>query len=218
MLGFRDFGVGLYQGVTGILTAPIEGAQKDGAIGLLTGIGKGLTGAVMKPMVLKLCLVFLVAYMNRLALLISSLERLKESNTQHNWVKNKESQFDHRDISGPIISCISTTSKKVFFYSTTCSRGLMGLAFGQDLMNAVFEGKHKSQYYLYHVQLSESQILLVTTFCTAILENPMFQALSGKWAIQTATSNSSMFPFQTLNLPPVTFSRDSNFVRILLRC
>lgn len=50
-LGFRDLGVGLYEGITGIITAPIEGVQKDGALGLFTGIGKGVAGAILKPVV-----------------------------------------------------------------------------------------------------------------------------------------------------------------------
>ena len=50
-LGFRDFGIGLYKGVTGIVTEPIKGVQKEGALGLLKGVGKGITGVVFKPMV-----------------------------------------------------------------------------------------------------------------------------------------------------------------------
>jgi len=47
--GFRDFGIGINKGITGIVTQPIEGARKEGAVGALKGIGKGLIGAVLKP-------------------------------------------------------------------------------------------------------------------------------------------------------------------------
>jgi len=36
-------------GVTGAFTAPVEGFQKDGAKGLLTGVVKGAAGLVVKP-------------------------------------------------------------------------------------------------------------------------------------------------------------------------
>jgi len=45
----RDFGVGLYKGVTGVVTQPIKGARKEGALGALKGIGKGVAGLVLKP-------------------------------------------------------------------------------------------------------------------------------------------------------------------------
>lgn len=45
----REFGFGLYDGVTGVVTQPWRGAQKEGAGGLLKGIGKGIGGLVAKP-------------------------------------------------------------------------------------------------------------------------------------------------------------------------
>jgi len=47
--GVRDFGIGLYKGVTGVVLEPIKGAKDEGAKGLLKGIGKGLAGVVLKP-------------------------------------------------------------------------------------------------------------------------------------------------------------------------
>lgn len=51
MYGFRDFGIGLYKGVTGVVLEPIKGAQKEGALGLLKGVGRGMAGVVLKPVV-----------------------------------------------------------------------------------------------------------------------------------------------------------------------
>jgi vacuolar protein sorting-associated protein 13A/C len=42
--GFRDFGIGIYKGITGIVMEPIKGAKKEGAFGVLKGVGKGLAG------------------------------------------------------------------------------------------------------------------------------------------------------------------------------
>ncbi|XP_043958536.1 vacuolar protein sorting-associated protein 13C isoform X2 [Gambusia affinis] len=40
---------GVVDGVTGIVTKPVEGARKEGAAGFFKGIGKGLVGAVARP-------------------------------------------------------------------------------------------------------------------------------------------------------------------------
>jgi len=41
--------MGVVSGVTGIVEKPIEGGKKGGAVGVLSGIGKGLLGVVTKP-------------------------------------------------------------------------------------------------------------------------------------------------------------------------
>ncbi|XP_077792121.1 intermembrane lipid transfer protein VPS13A isoform X2 [Podarcis muralis] len=40
---------GFVSGITGIVTKPIRGAQKEGATGFFKGVGKGLVGAVARP-------------------------------------------------------------------------------------------------------------------------------------------------------------------------
>ncbi|XP_026043172.1 vacuolar protein sorting-associated protein 13A-like [Astatotilapia calliptera] len=40
---------GFVSGITGIVTKPIKGAQKEGATGFFKGVGKGLVGAVARP-------------------------------------------------------------------------------------------------------------------------------------------------------------------------
>jgi hypothetical protein len=40
---------GFYDGITGLVTQPIRGAQENGAIGAIAGIGKGVGGLVLKP-------------------------------------------------------------------------------------------------------------------------------------------------------------------------
>lgn len=49
--GARDFGVGIYKGITGVVLEPIKGGQEEGAVGVFKGIGKGLAGIVLKPVV-----------------------------------------------------------------------------------------------------------------------------------------------------------------------
>jgi vacuolar protein sorting-associated protein 13A/C len=40
---------GIVEGVTGVLTKPIEGARQGGVGGFAKGLGKGLLGAVLRP-------------------------------------------------------------------------------------------------------------------------------------------------------------------------
>jgi len=47
--GGKSLGMGLFKGVTGLVTDPYKGAKNDGAKGFFTGVGKGLLGVVAKP-------------------------------------------------------------------------------------------------------------------------------------------------------------------------
>ncbi|KAG0128213.1 hypothetical protein HOY82DRAFT_622774 [Tuber indicum] len=44
----KGLGLGLYDGVTGLVTQPIQGAKEEGAAGLFKGFGKGIGGIVLK--------------------------------------------------------------------------------------------------------------------------------------------------------------------------
>ncbi|KAK3699130.1 hypothetical protein LTR37_016604 [Vermiconidia calcicola] len=48
-VAWKEFGFGLYDGITGLATQPIKGAQKEGAAGFFKGVGKGIGGVVFKP-------------------------------------------------------------------------------------------------------------------------------------------------------------------------
>ena len=45
----KEFGFGLYDGLSGLVTQPLRGAEKEGGRGLLKGVGKGIGGLVLKP-------------------------------------------------------------------------------------------------------------------------------------------------------------------------
>lgn len=49
MLIFKGFGLGLYDGISGLVTQPVKGAQQEGVLGFVKGFGKGIGGAVCKP-------------------------------------------------------------------------------------------------------------------------------------------------------------------------
>lgn len=45
----KEFGFGMYDGISGLVTQPYRGAQKQGALGLVKGFGKGIGGLAFKP-------------------------------------------------------------------------------------------------------------------------------------------------------------------------
>ncbi|ORY04538.1 hypothetical protein BCR34DRAFT_572560 [Clohesyomyces aquaticus] len=45
----KEFGLELYDAVTGVVTQPYNGAKEDGVLGFLKGAGKGLGGLLLKP-------------------------------------------------------------------------------------------------------------------------------------------------------------------------
>ena len=45
----QEFGFGFYDGISGLVTQPLDGAKKEGVAGLIKGFGKGIGGVVLKP-------------------------------------------------------------------------------------------------------------------------------------------------------------------------
>ncbi|KAL8656738.1 MAG: hypothetical protein Q9226_002572 [Calogaya cf. arnoldii] len=45
----KEFGYGVYDGVTGLFTQPIKGAKQEGVAGFVKGFGKGIGGFLLKP-------------------------------------------------------------------------------------------------------------------------------------------------------------------------
>lgn len=43
------FGRTMKQGVQGVVMKPIQGAKKEGVVGVATGVGKGIAGLVVAP-------------------------------------------------------------------------------------------------------------------------------------------------------------------------
>ena len=45
----KEFGYGIFDGISGLVTQPLSGIEQEGAQGLLKGIGKGFGGLIIKP-------------------------------------------------------------------------------------------------------------------------------------------------------------------------
>lgn len=56
--GGKGLGFGLYDGITGLVTQPVRGVMKNGFVGGVTGLGKGIGGVVCKPAAGKFLLFF----------------------------------------------------------------------------------------------------------------------------------------------------------------
>jgi len=52
MLGARDFGMGFFKGITGLVEEPMKGVEQEGSVaGFFKGLGRGVIGTVVKPTV-----------------------------------------------------------------------------------------------------------------------------------------------------------------------
>lgn len=45
----KELGLGLYDALSGLVTQPIDGGKREGALGVAKGIGWGFGGLVLKP-------------------------------------------------------------------------------------------------------------------------------------------------------------------------
>lgn len=45
----KEFGYGMFDGIGGLVTQPLKGAEKEGGMGLIKGFGKGIGGLILKP-------------------------------------------------------------------------------------------------------------------------------------------------------------------------
>jgi hypothetical protein len=45
----QEFGLGFWDGISGLVMQPIKGAQETGARGCVKGFGKGVAGVAFKP-------------------------------------------------------------------------------------------------------------------------------------------------------------------------
>lgn len=47
--GVKGLGMGVFEGVTGVVMKPISGAKEEGVGGFFKGVGKGMMGLVTRP-------------------------------------------------------------------------------------------------------------------------------------------------------------------------
>jgi len=196
-MGLQDFGLGLAKGISGIVTEPIKGVQKEkNFLGFAKGVGKGLAGVVTKPVV------------GTLDLVSRTTEGIMNTpKTIENEIKGKDSKKyrvrNPRHFGGDRILYVYDEDK----------------AIGFNIMMMTDAGKLSSQFYVIHFPtVNEREVLLMTETRVFLLALELVSKT--KWTIDWTTLISSIlqtkFSQNTVNflveqktltaqLPPETF-------------
>jgi len=130
--GTRDFGMGLFKGVTGIVAQPIKGAKEEGGIGFAKGLGRGILGAAVKPIVGTIDLV---------------------SKTTEG-IRNTTSMFD-KEVTRSRPPRFVSTDGVLLEYTEKESLGF-------TILNRLKDGAYRAETYTYHQELEDNHVLLVT--------------------------------------------------------
>eukprot|EP01127_Copromyxa_protea_P021271 TRINITY_DN7272_c0_g1_i1.p1 TRINITY_DN7272_c0_g1~~TRINITY_DN7272_c0_g1_i1.p1 ORF type:complete len:3025 (-),score=744.59 TRINITY_DN7272_c0_g1_i1:27-7853(-) len=153
VLGFRDLGVGLYKGVTGIVTSPIEGAIKEGAAGFFKGVGIGVAGAFIKPMV------GVADFATRTAEGIKNTTLMIGTERPHEMVPIRPPR--HFSSDGLL---------RIYNFKK---------AIGQKLLNLADRGAYRKEFYAYHVPLKGDNYCIVTETIVLKISPSQLEAIEG---------------------------------------
>jgi len=123
-------------GLEGVVMKPLEGAEREGAVGFFKGVGKGLMGAITKPAV--------------------GVFDLASNVTE--GIRNTTTVFDNTQRNRVRIPRYTPSDGILRIYS---QREAVGQAWLKDLDN----GTYRSESYVAHIQLPDSDfvVLLTTT-------------------------------------------------------
>jgi hypothetical protein len=155
MYGFRDFGIGLYKGVTGVVLEPIKGAKKDGALGFVKGVGRGMAGVVLKPVV------------GAVDIVTRTTEGIKNT-TRYFDEKRKAPIRPPRYISSDKLISVYDLEKSL----------------GQQILRTVDKPKLRREAYVFHMFLKDKSgkdddIVLATRLGIIFITSQLIQASSG---------------------------------------
>eukprot|EP01122_Echinamoeba_exundans_P003714 TRINITY_DN1378_c0_g1_i1.p1 TRINITY_DN1378_c0_g1~~TRINITY_DN1378_c0_g1_i1.p1 ORF type:complete len:3355 (-),score=763.88 TRINITY_DN1378_c0_g1_i1:110-10174(-) len=155
MYGFRDFGIGLYKGVTGVVLEPIKGAKKDGALGFVKGVGRGMAGVVLKPVV------------GAVDIVTRTTEGIKNT-TRYFDEKRKAPIRPPRYISSDKLISVYDLEKSL----------------GQQILRTVDKPKLRREAYVFHMFLKDKNgkdddIVVATRLGIIFITSQIIQATSG---------------------------------------
>lgn len=132
VLGVEELSTGLYQGLTGVWTAPISGARSKGLGGLVKGVGKGMIGAAVKPGV--------------------GLFDLATRTTQ--GIRNTATYFD-KDVH-------RLRAPRGFGPDRVLTAYNLEKAIGQSLLRTIDDGAYVGEWHLFHCVTASDNLLLVS--------------------------------------------------------
>ncbi|PVU94347.1 hypothetical protein BB561_002601 [Smittium simulii] len=130
----------LQSGITGVVMQPITGAEKHGVGGFFAGVGKGLVGAVTKPV----------------AGLFDMASNISEG------IKNTTSIFEPTEFDRQRLPRYINKMKVIEPYDKEKSRGL-------NWMRELKKGKYAYDNYLAHLELENSDLVVMLTYQRIIL-------------------------------------------------
>eukprot|EP01127_Copromyxa_protea_P000018 TRINITY_DN10018_c0_g1_i1.p1 TRINITY_DN10018_c0_g1~~TRINITY_DN10018_c0_g1_i1.p1 ORF type:complete len:2161 (-),score=353.61 TRINITY_DN10018_c0_g1_i1:18-6164(-) len=158
-MGLRDFSAGVYKGVTGMVLDPTRGIQEEGTIGFFKGLGSGMAGAIVKPMV------------GAIDLVTRTTEGISGTATtivNEAKVRVRPARFFSPD-------------RVLRVYN-------LNKAVGNDLLQAVDEGIFGKEDYKFHMPLTDNTYVLVTNahvICISFQETLFSQnECVSKWVVK----------------------------------
>jgi len=132
LYGFKDLGTGMFDGLSGIVTQPVKGARKEGALGFVKGLGRGFIGMGIKPVV------------GAIDLVSRTTEGIRNTTT----IGDKETERNRLPRHfGPDKILEEYTSKE---------------AQGSYYLDNVDQGVFKNEKYIHHEQLDDDTVVVIS--------------------------------------------------------
>jgi len=128
--GAKSFGKGLFHGVTGIVTQPIQGGREQGISGAFKGIGKGVAGAVVKPTVGA----------------IDSVSKVTEG------IKNTAMLWDEEEKKKKRLPRFIGSDKAIHEYNEMKAKG-------QQLLRSIDNGAYKDEWFQSYYRVKDGTLL-----------------------------------------------------------
>uniref|UniRef100_A0A6B2LFT6 Intermembrane lipid transfer protein VPS13-like C-terminal domain-containing protein n=1 Tax=Arcella intermedia TaxID=1963864 RepID=A0A6B2LFT6_9EUKA len=130
-MGFLGLGKGLLEGVSGVVTQPIKGAQEDGAVGFMKGLGIGIVGLALKPSI------------GAIDLVTKTTEGIANTSIMEDSVKTKRKTLP-KTFEGPLLLPYDNNR-----------------AYGQYVLCTMENGLYKNHVYKWFTNLDEAKKNLV---------------------------------------------------------
>ena len=153
--GARDLGIGLFKGVTGVVSEPVSGSRSEGVAGFFKGLSRGVTGLYVKPGV------GVIDFISRMTEGVKNTTTLFEDDKKRR--QRKPRHF------GPDGSLESYSESK---------------ASAQQLLYSLSNNKYleNREKYIRHILLT-NQIILITDRTVIFVKSKNAKALTEEWVV-----------------------------------
>lgn len=146
---------GVFRGLTGVIRKPLEGAQKEGALGFVKGVGKGLVGAVTQPIAGGLAAAGRAA--EGLAVGVDGMKTSLGVNSSAPQLRVREARAQHAD---GVLRSFDEKSSRAQHALRTAQRGKLG-AGQMDVFT--FKSYYSADKYLASMEVNSRTAMIVLT-------------------------------------------------------